>query len=289
MQHLPLSLPPAAASQKQRMQTQSSQDSDGRVRKSVEFGFANYPAIIREPLIALKMLQKRGIQKTLSHVRVIALLRFLHLIDDRKRMSSIEQVLGEATNAQAGRARVASDVELDSAVHCAPIPATALTWTLSAIDLDLADYHFVDVGSGWGYALAVAGVYPFRHLTGIEFAGEFHDMACANFDNLARNGTIDRDRVTLLHASALETELPPGPLMILLANPFGEAVMRPFLERVADSHRRNPRPITILYVNPKHASLFGRDDVVEIPLKGPSAQLLRWFGPYPVRVFCWHD
>lgn len=264
---------------------QRQQDSDGRVRKSDEFGLASYPAVIREPLVALQMLRKRGLRKTLSHVRVIALLRILHLIDDRARMASFEKVLSEATNPQAGRARVASDVELASAVHCAPIPATALTWALSALDLDPADYHFVDVGSGWGYALAAAGAYPFRHLTGIEFAGEFHDMACANFDNLARKGTIDRDRVSLLHESALESKLPPGPLVILLANPFGEAVMRPFLERVAESHRDDPRPITILYVNPKHASLFDRDDMKEIPLKGPSAQLLRWFGPYPVRVF----
>ena len=264
-------------------------ETDGRVRSSLEFGLTSCPAVIREPLIALRMIRKRGLRRTLSHIRVIALLRLLHLLDDRSRMAALEKVLDEATNAQAGRARVSSDVELEAAVHCAPIPATALIWTLRALDCNPADFHFVDVGSGWGYALATAGAYPFRHLTGIEFAGEFHDMACANIDHLARERKIDRNRVSLVHGSALETELPPGPLMILLANPFGEAVMRPFLERVAKSHRHDPRPIVILYVNPKHASLFNRPDVEELPLSGPGARLLRCFGPYSVKVFSWHE
>lgn len=63
--------------------------------------------------------------------------------------------------------------------------------------------------------------------------------------------------------------------------------MRPFIERVAQSHRANPRPITVIYINPKHAELFARPDVEEVPLRGRAAWKLRHFGPYQSRVFRW--
>ncbi|MCC5979480.1 MAG: hypothetical protein JJU21_15575 [Salinarimonas sp.] len=259
----------------------------GRIRRADAYGVSHYPVVLREPLIALKMMRETGLRATLGHIRIIALIRLLNRFDDNARMRAFPARLSDATNASADQARIADPQELAEAVHCAPIPATALTWTLGALDLDPRAHHFVDVGSGWGYALGIAAQYPFRKLTGIEFAGEFHKMACTNMDALAAAGSLDRTRVELRHESALESELPQEPLVLLLANPFGPAVMRPFIERVAQSHRDNPRPITVIYVNPKHADLFERSDVEELALKGTDAWKLRLFGPYAVRAYRW--
>lgn len=260
---------------------------EGRIRRADAYGLSHYPAVLREPLIALRMMRENGLRATLGHVRVIALIRLLNRLDDNARMRAFPARLAEATNAGADKLRMADPRELADAVHCAPIPATALRWTLDALGLDPKEHHFVDIGSGWGYALGIAAQYPFRKLTGIEFAGEFHDMACTNMDALAAAGDLERSRVDLRHESALEAALPQEPLVILLANPFGPAVMRPFIERVAQSHRANPRPITIIYINPKHAELFARPDVEEVTLRGRAAWKLRHFGPYQSRVFRW--
>lgn len=262
-------------------------EAQGRVRQADRYGLAHYPALLREPLIAARMVREAGVVQTLRHIRTIGLIRLLTMFDDARRMAAFPARNAGAVNASATHLRASDPQEAAAAVHCAPIPATALTWALGALDVDPRDRHFVDVGSGWGYALGVAAGYPFRRLTGIEFAGEFHAMACANMDALAASGALERDRVRLLHESALAAELPAEPLVILLANPFGEPVMRPFIERIAASHRENPRPVTVIYVNPKHADLFERPDVEEIALRGRDAWKLRLLGPYEARAYRW--
>jgi hypothetical protein len=243
--------------------------------------------VARELREGLAMLAREGVSRTARHVRTIALIRLHNHFCDRRRVGDFVAGDLRAVIAQEGRAKVAFQGEHAAAVHCAPLPAKTLQWALDALDLAPDAYHFLDVGSGWGYSLAVAAERPFPRLTGIEFAGEFHDMAVANLGVIGRQGRLAPGRVTLRHESALNAELPAEPLVILLANPFGAEVMLPFLQRVEESHRANPREIVVVYANPVHAELFSRFQTRELKLGGRAGLLLRLASPYRVRAYRW--
>lgn len=260
----------------------------GAANKADQYGLGSYPAIIREPLVAIRMLASAGVVATVDHVRTISLLRLHNRLVDRRRRAKFVDVLERATNAEPLRVRSTTPEEVVQAVHCAPLPSKTILWAIDAADIDPAGYHLVDVGSGWGFALAVASELPFRGLTGIEFDRGFHDMAVRNFDAFAANGSVAPGRVALKHESALEAELPGEPLVVLLANPFGELIMARFLDRLAASVKKDPRPVVILYVNPTQAHLFDRSELDEIALRGTAATLLRLFSPYRVRAYRWN-
>lgn len=260
----------------------------GAASKADQYGLGSYPAIVREPLVAMRMLARVGVGATFDHVRTISLLRLHNRFVDRRRRERFVAALEQATNAEAPRARTTMPEEVAQAVHCAPLPSKTIQWAIDAADIDPAGYHLVDVGSGWGFALQVASELPFRGLTGIEFDGGFHDMAVRNFEAFAANGTVAPGRVALKHESALEADLPPEPLVVLLANPFGEQIMARFLDRLATSVKAHPRPVVILYVNPTQAHLFDRPGLDEVALQGAPATLLRLFSPYRVRAYRWH-
>ena len=260
----------------------------GAASKTDQYGLGSYPAIVREPLVAMRMLASAGVAATFDHVRTISLLRLHNRFVDRRRREKFVASLEHATNAEAPRVRTTMPEEVTEAVHCAPLPSKTVQWAIDAAGIDPAEFHLVDVGSGWGFALEVASELPFRALTGVEFDGGFHEMAVRNFEAFAARGTIAPGRVTLKHESALETDLPEEPLVVLLANPFGEQIMARFLDRLAASLKAHPRRIVVLYANPAQAHLFDRPGLDEITLQGASARRLLLFSPYRVRAYNWH-
>ena len=113
---------------------------------------------------------------------------------------------------------------------------------------------FVDIGCGKGRTVFVAAEWPFIHLHGVELV---HDLARTAKKNLElfRNGA-EQTRITIHEIDALEFVLPDPPLLIYLFHPFGLEVMKPFVDRLADSLKATPRPCTIVYLNPAHEDLL---------------------------------
>jgi hypothetical protein len=223
----------------------------------------------------------------LARVRTVGLIRLLHVLDDARRKQRFVARRDRACGFDPARVRASTAAELSAAVHCEPLPAFTLRSALRGLSIDFSQRHFVDVGSGWGYALSVAADFPFPRLTGIEFAGELHEAAERSFEAFVQRGTLVAGRVRLRNESALEAELPDEPLLILLFNPFGEPVMREFLDLVDRSYLSTPRPITALYVNPRHRGLFERRHVRERKLAPMSRALLGLLGPNEVRAYDW--
>jgi SAM-dependent methyltransferase len=120
---------------------------------------------------------------------------------------------------------------------------------LASLQIKHEDFAFIDLGSGKGRALLLALHFPFRQIVGVEFALELHRIAQANLTRVASTGT-DVNRIGLVHADAMEFELPPEPSVIYLYNPFDDLVMSGVIDRVLQSHRKHPRPIYIMYANP---------------------------------------
>ena len=143
---------------------------------------------------------------------------------------------------------------LDHAVHYAPSHPKFLFEMLSALAIDYAQYEFVDLGSGKGRALLVASRFPFRRITGIEFAQELHDIAVENIRRY-RAGTQKCREITALHCDAMEYRFADVPIVVFMFNPFRPAVLTPVLRELEASIRRQPRDVILVYQAPFHGHL----------------------------------
>ncbi len=261
----------------------------GALTKAQEYGVERYPPVVRDILIASRMVREAGLRAVLTHARSVALRRAHHLFVDKRLHARLPSTdFGEIV-LQGLTLHLTASCEASAAFNSGITPSKTFHWAIAASGLDVSRYHFVDVGSGWGSVLLLAAGYLFRSITGIEFAEELHRKACANLAWARAEGLVAPNAIALRNESALQTDLPSGPILMFTFNPFNEQVMRPFLERIDASVRDNPRPIALIYVNPAQSHLLARPGVSELPLKGPKALLLKLFSPYPVRIYSWNS
>jgi len=142
----------------------------------------------------------------------------------------------KSDNARFGATHIASDpVEFNRA--------------MGRIDFDLTDATFIDFGSGRGRALIMAAMLPFKKVIGVEFAQELHQDSLENI----RTSTHDlgrRERIIALLGDATQLELPDGPLVLYLYNPFDAPIIAAVARNALASWRAHPRPMRVVYLNP---------------------------------------
>jgi SAM-dependent methyltransferase len=110
---------------------------------------------------------------------------------------------------------------------------------------------FVDVGCGKGRALLLASEMPFREVMGVELAGDLVTVARSNVARWNLSGRM-RSPVKVVHEDATEVELPEGPLLVYLFNPFGPPVLRRMLQRL----QQLQQSVDVLYLFPKEEEVF---------------------------------
>jgi SAM-dependent methyltransferase len=105
--------------------------------------------------------------------------------------------------------------------------------------------NFIDLGSGKGKAcFYAANKYRFKQLIGVEFSGPLVEAADANRKNFGA------PNIRFLHMDAAQFALPEGNNLVFLFNPFGEFILRKFLENNIDQLRQSRS--VIAYVNDHH-------------------------------------
>ncbi|GAA0278127.1 hypothetical protein LNAOJCKE_4531 [Methylorubrum aminovorans] len=124
---------------------------------------------------------------------------------------------------------------------------------LDALEADLTEHSFVDLGSGKGRALILAARYPFATIVGVEFAAELHAVATAN---VAALPAADRARISLVYEDASRFAFPDGPLVVFLNNPFEEAVCREVARHLRADVSAHPRPVRVVYLRPQHRAAW---------------------------------
>ena len=112
-------------------------------------------------------------------------------------------------------------------------------------------YAFVDIGCGKGRALLVAAAMPFREALGVELDGALAEVAKRNVSRWRELGRA-RCPVRVERGDATEVELPGGPLLVYLYNPFRAPVLRRLLERM----EARGGPVDVLYLYPEEARVF---------------------------------
>lgn len=124
---------------------------------------------------------------------------------------------------------------------------------IARLDVDVRDAAFVDLGAGKARALMMAAAYPFRAIIGVEFARELHAAGENNLRKAAAALPLP-SRISLLLGDATEYELPAGPIILYLFNPFGGAAIEQVARNATLASR--DRTIRLIYMNPVHGEAW---------------------------------
>jgi 16S rRNA G966 N2-methylase RsmD len=136
---------------------------------------------------------------------------------------------------------------------------------------------FVDLGSGKGKAILIAGTAPYEKVVGVEIDGELTAAAQKNIERLGRKRRAKL--IECVTASVVDWEVPDDASIIFMHNPFFGETFRSAMENVFASYDRNPREMHIVYMFPwEHEWLLstGRVQVETVKPEG-WPRLPRWW------------
>ncbi len=119
------------------------------------------------------------------------------------------------------------------------------------------EFTFVDLGAGMGRAALLAAEYPFRGVVGIELHPTLARIARKNMA-VWRTAGRARAPMRIVCKDAAEFELPTGPCVVFLFNPFAGPVLRRVLARWSRSLAGREGLLDILYVNNEQERILER-------------------------------
>ena len=146
---------------------------------------------------------------------------------------------------------------LEQCLQYEPTEPALFRRMLQELPIDHSDYTFVDLGSGKGRALLLAAEYPFGRVVGVEASPLLHATAQLNL-TVYRSGARRCRCIDLLRGDAANFELPTGPLIVYLFNPFGARRIAKVLRNIKNALELQPRDLWVIYYYPEHRYLFQR-------------------------------
>lgn len=136
---------------------------------------------------------------------------------------------------------------------------------------------FVDLGSGKGKALLIAGRLPYRRVVGVEIDDKLSQYARHNI-KLA-HPRLRAQQVDSVTANVLEWPIPDETSLIFMYNPFIGQTFRTAMGQIFQSYDRKPRDLHIVYGYPwEHDWLLSTGRVVVENVRPSTWQArLRWW------------
>lgn len=107
---------------------------------------------------------------------------------------------------------------------------------------------FLDLGSGKGRVLLLAGRYPFKKMIGVDIAEALNQVARDNLQKIG--GRWKGCEISLVTADARNFEIPGDVTMIYCHNSLTWDGLEKTLSNIQKSLERTPRPLTFIYNNP---------------------------------------
>lgn len=123
----------------------------------------------------------------------------------------------------------------------------------------------VDLGSGKGQALVVAGQFRFARVIGVELSDELSEVARANVARARRRLRVRDFRIETV--DVLRWPVPDDLSVVFMYCPFVGELFGQAMERIFESYDRRPRPLHLVYAFPwEHNRLLatGRVEVVDV-------------------------
>lgn len=145
--------------------------------------------------------------------------------------------------------------DLAQLVAYQPSPPQTVLELIDRAKLDCSRFAFIDIGAGKGRPCFIAAHRPFRAIIGVEFSAQLCDAARSNLTNLHDPDRRCQD-ITFACCDATTYELPPGPCVIYMYNPFGADPMARLVAHVERTLASEPREVWVLYYNATCRQLF---------------------------------
>lgn len=144
-----------------------------------------------------------------------------------------------------------------SGIWYEPMSAKIFSQFMANLNIDFADFDFVDMGSGKGRVLLLASSYGFRNVIGVEFAEELHTIARKNVESYEHT-TGKSTTIQTFCLDAVQFPIPVGPVVIFFYSPFMDKVLEQVLENIQNSFTAHPRKVILLFYgeNQKSIQLF---------------------------------
>lgn len=152
----------------------------------------------------------------------------------------------------------ALDLSGQGAAHATmyePVSPACFAVMMQVVPNELADFRFIDYGSGRGRALLLASHYPFKEIIGIELSQRLHRDAAVNLQKYCPPERVCFNTRLLLQDVA-QFVPPPGPIVAHFFNPFDRELMAIALRRLEEVQRSQRSPVYILYGYPEQEDLL---------------------------------
>ncbi len=140
----------------------------------------------------------------------------------------------------------------EHAVEYSPTAVESFAFMMDRIDIDPAEFAFVDVGCGKGLVMLLASSRPFQKIIGVEASQQLCDIARSNLDAYESSSQRCTD-LEVYEGDALEFPMPDQDTVYYMCNPFGPVVLEQFFDRLEASLRAHPRRVLVVYDNPDPA------------------------------------
>jgi Histone methylation protein DOT1 len=146
---------------------------------------------------------------------------------------------------------------------------------------------FVDLGSGKGKVVLIAGRLPYQQAIGVEIDNDL--SSCAALNIRQARSRLRAQHIESVNASVLDWAVPDDVSVLFMFNPFIGQTFRSALGRVFESYDRKPRELHIIYSYPwEHDWLLSTGRVsVENVHPGCWPARPRWWQRGDV-IVCYH-
>jgi cyclopropane fatty-acyl-phospholipid synthase-like methyltransferase len=135
-------------------------------------------------------------------------------------------------------------------IYYGTIPYRAIFRVLDSLALERSDV-VVDLGCGKGRVLCCASLYDVGQVIGVEVGEELCEAAERNLRRMRRK----RAPSAIIHGKAEEFDFARGTVFYMF-HPFGPNTLKAALHQLSRGVREKPRPVRIVYVNPKHDAVL---------------------------------
>lgn len=127
---------------------------------------------------------------------------------------------------------------------------------MAALDVDLRNFSFIDLGCGKGRALLLALDHPFGEIIGVDFSPKLCSVARRNIGVFDKLGRLNGRSVRIECIDAGDFRFPLSPLVVFLFDPFGPDVLRRVISNLQSTLAAQSRPCYVLYHLPMHGYCF---------------------------------
>jgi predicted RNA methylase len=180
------------------------------------------------------------------------------------RQRRLDRRLGVRTHGEpSGPAHTPLDPEVTAAgtyhdsLAYVPTPAHHFIRMLRSLPVDVpADFTFVDIGCGKGLTLLLASDHGFQPVIGVELDPRLADIARDNVRAFLAQTPHHGRVIDVVHHDAADYELPAGPTVAFMFNPFGESTLRAVVKNIERALEQSPRPFFVAYYNPVHQEVL---------------------------------